>query len=163
METKTTGHRFNGRISGTQASASRAAMVLFLPEATTLLCVDLVSCPFFPNVAPPPTELEEVMRRGGSLPCSTEKGDSFAPALGEHAKGNVFLRLRSPAKGSREGFIRILTLLVSTRRQSELRRCSKETRLLCSNNRTATEKWTPLPYSRAYGVRVKSFSLERLN
>lgn len=150
METKTTGHRFNGRISGTQASASRAAMVLFLPEATTLLCVDLVSCPFFPNVAPTPTELEEVMRRGvGSLPCSTEKGDSVAPALGEHAKGNVFLRLRSPAKGSREGFIRILTLLVSTRRQSELRRCSKETRLLCSNNRTATEKWTPLPYRRA--------------
>lgn len=149
METKTTGHRFNGRISGTQVSASRAAMVLFLPEATTLLCVDLVSCPFFPNVAPPPTELEEVMRRGGSLPCSTEKGDSFAPALGEHAKGNVFLRLRSPAKGSREGFIRILTLLVSTRRQSELRRFSKETRLLCSNNRTTTEKWTPLPYSRA--------------
>lgn len=158
METKTTGHRFNGRISGTQASASRAAMVLFLPEATTLLCVDLVSCPFFPNVAPTPTEPEEVMRRGvGSLPCSTEKGDSVAPALGEHAKGNVFLRLRSPAKGSREGFIRILTLLVSTRRQSELRRFSKETRLLCSNNRTTTEKWTPLPYSRAYGVRVKSF------
>lgn len=94
METKTTGHIFNGRISGTQASASRAAMVLFLPEATTLLCVDLVSCPFFPNVAPTPTEPEEVMRRGvGSLPCSTEKGDSFAPALGDHAKGNVFLRL----------------------------------------------------------------------